>query len=163
MADLHGWAGKILFVDLTSGERRVEATERWLPARIGGIGLGLAMLWERVPAGTRAFEPANLLYIGVGPLTGSWAPCAGRAVAVSLSPAGYPVEHVGQGSVGGQWPAELKWAGFDAVAIVGRSPTPVALAIRDGQASLLDATELWGTNCWVAQQQLQRMVGDPRA
>lgn len=163
MADLNGWAGSVLLVDLTSGQLTVTPTERWLPNRIGGIGIGLAMLWELVPAGTGALDPENLLCIGVGPLTGSWAPCAGRAVAVSLSPAGYPVEHVGQGSVGGQWPSELKWAGFDAVAFVGRSPTPVALWVHDGEASLLDATELWGTDCWEAQRRLQQKVGDARA
>ena len=96
-----GWAGKILCVDLTSRQIHTEPTDQWVPKRIGAIGIGLAMLWERVPAGTGALEPENLLFIGVGPLTGSWAPCAGRAVAVSLSPAGYPVEHVGQSSVGG--------------------------------------------------------------
>ena len=33
-------------------------------------------------AGATAFDPENALFFGVGPLTGSYAPCAGRAVAV---------------------------------------------------------------------------------
>lgn len=159
----HGWAGKILFVDLTSGSIRTEPTEQWLPARIGAIGIGLDLVWERVPAGTGPFDPDNLLYIGVGPLTGTWAPCAGRAVAVSLSPQGYPVEHVGQSSVGGQFAAELKWSGFDAIAITGQAPAPVFLAIKDGDARLHDASDLWGLNTFAAQQVMQERVGDDRA
>ena len=163
MADYGGWTGKILCVDLTSGQLSTEPTWQWVPGRIGAIGIGLALLWARVPAGTGALDPENLLFIGVGPLTGSWAPCAGRAVAVSLSPAGYPVEHVGQGSVGGQWPAELKWAGFDGIAITGRSSKPVFLAISNGQAKLYDADNLWGLDTFAAQKLMQQSVGDGRA
>lgn len=160
---LAGWTGRLLAVDLTAGEVSVEDTFEWVPARIGAVGVGLALLWERVPAGVGPFDPENLLYIGVGPLTGTWAPCAGRAVAVSRSPQSYPVEHVMQGSVGGQWPAELKWAGYDGIAITGRSPTPVFLAIRDETAELLDAADLWGLDTFTAQQQMQDRVGDQRA
>ncbi|MBW2528947.1 MAG: hypothetical protein JRI23_32525 [Deltaproteobacteria bacterium] len=159
----HGWAGKILFVDLTTGQIHTEPTEQWLPARIGAIGIGLDILWERVPAAAGPFDPDNLLYIGVGPLTGSWAPCAGRAVAVSLSPAGYPVEHVGQSSVGGQWPAELKWAGYDGVVIAGRAPHPQYLAIHDEQVALRDARHLWGESTFVTQQTMQQELRDERA
>ncbi|MBW2455518.1 MAG: hypothetical protein JRI68_13445 [Deltaproteobacteria bacterium] len=163
MSGFGGWAGKILWVDLTAGQIHTEETWRWVPERIGAIGIGLALVWEHVPPGTGPFEPANLLFIGLGPLTGSWAPCAGRAVAVSLSAAGYPVEHVGQSSVGGQWPAELKWAGYDGIVFVGRSPKPVALAIRDSRAELLDATDLWGRDTFSTQRLLQDRVGDPKA
>ncbi len=159
----YGWTGRLLTVDLTAGEVVFEDTAQWLPARIGAIGLGLQLLWERVPAGTGPYDPENLLYVGVGPLTGTWAPCAGRAVAVSLSPQAYPVGHVMQGSVGGQWPAELKWAGYDGIAITGASETPVYLAIRDDHAELRDAGELWGLDTFATQQAMQQQVGDPRA
>ena len=69
----------------------------------------------------------------------------------------------GQSSCGGQWPAELKWAGFDAIAITGRSPTPVFLAIKDGGAQLRDASALWGRNTFASQQAMQDLVGDERA
>jgi len=160
---LYGWAGKILTVDLSSGEIRPESSRPYLPQRIGAAGLGLQLLWERVPAGAGAFDPENALFIGVGPLTGSYAPCAGRAVAISLSPGGFPVEHPAQGSVGGQWPAELKWAGYDGVLITGRAPHPVWLRIQDGVARLEDATSLWGLDTATSQQELRRVVGDQRA
>ena len=163
MSELHGWTGRLLRVDLSSGELRVEDSRRWLPQRIGAVGLGLSLVWEEVPADAGALDPENLLFIGVGPLTGTWAPCSGRAIAVSLSPAGYPVEHVGQGSVGGQWPAELKWAGYDGIAIVGRSPKPVFLAICDEVAVLMDASSIWGRDCFVAQQAMQDAISDRRA
>jgi len=160
---LLGWTGRLLVADLTAGEVRVEDTRRWLPAHVGGVGLGLALVWERVPAGTGALDPANVLFLGVGPLTGTWAPSAGRAAAVSLSPAAWPVEHVAQGSVGGQWPAELKWAGWDGVLLTGRADRPVFLAIRDDRAELLDASDAWGLDCFAAQRVLCDAVGDRQA
>ena len=133
MSEYGGWTGRLLSVDLTRGELHVEESSPWLPQHIGAAGLGLALVWERVPPGAGALEPENLLFLGVGPLTGTWAPCAGRAVAVSLAPAAYPVEHVAQGSVGGRWPAMLKWAGLDGVAITGRAAGPVCLVIHDDE------------------------------
>lgn len=162
MSTLAGWTGRLLWVDLTRGEVRVEESWPWLPRRIGALGLGLSLVAERVPAGTGALDPANLLFVGVGPLTGSWAPCAGRAVAVSVSPATYPVEQVAQSSVGGQWPAELKWAGFDGVAVQGRSPHPVVLVISDGGGELRDADDLWGLDTWATQQRLRDDLNEPR-
>ncbi|MBM4319167.1 MAG: hypothetical protein FJ125_04215 [Deltaproteobacteria bacterium] len=158
-----GWTGRLLYVDLDAGRVRVEESWPHLPRRIGAAGLGLALLWERVPAGAAALDPENLLFVGAGPLTGSWAPCSGRAVAISLSPAGFPVEHVGQSSVGGQWPAELKWAGYDAIAVQGRSPHPVFLAVHDDEVRLLDARSLWGKDTFAAQRAMQETVGDGRA
>ncbi len=162
MSGLAGWTGQLLWVDLTRGEVRVESSWRWLPRRIGALGLGLAVLAERLPGDAGALDPGNILFVGVGPLTGSWAPCAGRAVAAALSPATYPVEQVAQSSVGGQWPAELKWAGFDGVAIQGRSETPVVLVVGDGAAQLRDASELWGLATWETQRKLREDLRQPR-
>ena len=39
---------------------------------------------------------------------------------------------------GGYWGLELKFAGFDAVVIRGRAPTPTYLWIHDGQYELRD-------------------------
>ena len=163
MSKLGGWTGRLLCVDLTRGEIRTEESWRFLPRRIGAAGLGLSLHWERVPAAATALDPENLLFIGAGPLTGTWAPCSGRAVAISLSPAGYPVEHVAQSSVGGQWPAELKWAGYDGIALQGRAAAPVWLAIRDGEARLLDAGSIWGKDTFTSQQAMLQAVGDQRA
>jgi aldehyde:ferredoxin oxidoreductase len=163
VAERGGWTGKLLVVDLTTGDITEEDTYRWVPGRIGAAGVGLALMWERVPFGTRALDAENMLYIGVGPLTGTWAPSAGRATAVSLSPAGHPVEDVGHSSMGGQWPAELKWAGFDGMAIFGRSSKPVFLAIRDGQTELIDAASIWGLDAFAAQKAMRDAIGDSRA
>ena len=163
MSALSGWTGRLLSVDLDSGRLTTEETWRWVPKHIGAVGLGLALLWERLPAGTGALDPDNVLFLGVGPLTGTWAPCAGRAVAVSLSPAAFPVEQVAQGSVGGAWPSELKWAGWDGIVIRGRAPAPVCLVIRDGRVELADARAAWGLDCFAAQRVLVDAAGDPRA
>ncbi len=160
---MKGYTGRLLCVDLSAGRTWVEDSFRWLPQYVGAAGLGLALHWERVPAGCGALDPENLFFIGVGPLTGSYAPCAGRAVAISLSPGGYPVEQVAQSSVGGRWPAALKWAGYDGIAITGRSPQPCFVAIQDDRVAVLDARAAWGMDCFGAQRALRDLAREPQA
>lgn len=163
MSTLHGWAGRILFVDLTEGRWWSEPTWEHVPRRIGALGLGLQLVWDRVPARTGGLDPANLLFLGVGPLTGTWAPSAGRAVGVTISPASHPVEHVVQSGLGGQWPAELKWAGWDGIAVLGRSPRPVYLLVVDEHVEIRDAEGIWGLDTHRAQAAMRADAGQPRA
>jgi aldehyde:ferredoxin oxidoreductase len=51
---------------------------------------------------------------------------------------------VADSQAGGFWPAQLKFAGFDALVIQGASPEPVYLWIHDGVAELRSAEHLWG-------------------
>ncbi len=45
---------------------------------------------------------------------------------------------------GGFWGAELKFAGYDAIIIEGKSDTPVYISIEDDQLEFRDASHLWG-------------------
>jgi aldehyde:ferredoxin oxidoreductase len=51
-----------------------------------------------------------------------------------------------QGSSGGRWGVDLKRAGFDGIICTGRSASPVYLRVADGNAELVDASDLWGGN-----------------
>ena len=44
------------------------------------------VLWDEVPAGTKAYDEANKIIFGVGPLTGTGAPCGGRTSITAISP-----------------------------------------------------------------------------
>ena len=60
----------LLEIDLTTGEKKkVDVTED-VKKYIGGRGLGAKLLWDRVSAGTDPLSPENILYFGVGPITG---------------------------------------------------------------------------------------------
>ena len=63
-----GWTGKTLRVDLSTRSITKEDTLLKYKDYIGGLGLGLKVLWDEVPPGTKAYDPANRIIFGVGPL-----------------------------------------------------------------------------------------------
>ena len=91
-----GWTGKVLRVDLSTGIITKEDTTKYKPY-LGGTGLAYKVLWDEVPAGTKAFDEANKLVFSVGPLTGTGAPCGGRTTITGIFPTVYPTELVGSG------------------------------------------------------------------
>ena len=138
----HGYAGKILHVDLTTGSLEIEEPPEELYRKyMGGSALGLYYLLKNTPAGADPFGPENTLAFMLSSITG--APIAGqsRATVVAKSPL---TGGVGDSQAGGFWPAELKFAGFDGIVVRGISPTPVYLWINKGEVELRPADHLWG-------------------
>jgi aldehyde:ferredoxin oxidoreductase len=81
----HGWTGKILRVDLTERKWNVESTSKYADRFIGGIGIGLKILWDEVDPEINSFNPGNKLVFAPGPLTGTLAPGSGRFEIVQLT------------------------------------------------------------------------------
>jgi aldehyde:ferredoxin oxidoreductase len=143
---MFGWQGKILSIDLTSGDASAFAPD---PATyrqyIGGTALAARLLYERIPAGADPLGPENVLGLLTGPLTGTNFPGCGRVSLATLSPltGGW-----GQSSMGGFFGAALKRAGWDGILLAGAAPAPVYLLVEDGEAQILDAADLWGLDTY---------------
>ena len=75
-----GWAGKILWVDLSSGKHFTEETGAYLPTYLGGRGLAAKIAWDHLKPGIGEFDDENLLMFMTGPLGGTPAPAAGRGL-----------------------------------------------------------------------------------
>ena len=124
----HGYANQTIAIDLTS---RAIATPALPPAIrsffLGGRALGLYLLHQRLTAQTAPGDPGNPLIFSPGPLAGiPQFPGTSKCMAVSLSPlTGIP----GVSNFGGHFGAYLKYAGFDALEITGKSATDVMLVI----------------------------------
>lgn len=155
----YGWIGKILRVNLTNGTVWVENTSRYAKKFIGGIGIACAIYWREVHPEISPFDPENRIIFATGPLTGTLSPGSARTTVTTKSPQSYP-EQIVHSNFGGDWGPELKYAGFDAVVIEGRSEKPVYLWIHDGEAELLDATKLWGLDTFETQAQIWIAHGD---
>ena len=70
-----GYAGKIAFVDLTSGEIQIETLDQNLGRDfIGGQGLGARILFERQAKGVDPLGDRSYLGFTAGPLTGTRVP-----------------------------------------------------------------------------------------
>ena len=69
---MHGYGGRILRVDLTSGRIVRERTDpAYVLKTIGGRGLNSRRLYDELDRSVDPLSPENMLLIGVGPLTGS--------------------------------------------------------------------------------------------
>ncbi len=129
-----GYAGKLLYVDLTSGSIRVKPLERDFALKyIGGRGFSARILYEELRAGIDPLSPDNIIVFAAGPLSGTPLPSASRLIVAAKSPM---TGGIGDASSGGYWAPEMKYAGFDAIIVTGRSPKPVYLWINDGKAEL---------------------------
>ena len=154
-----GWVGQILDVDLTTGKISTRDTLAYARAYLGGRALASRIAWEEIPPGVDAYDPANRIVVATGPLTGTLAPTSGRTVMTAVSPRTYPRPWYTHSTLGGWFGAELKYAGFDAVVVHGRADRPVCLEMRDGEARLTDAQDLWGRDARQTQLALKERLG----
>lgn len=162
---MYGWAGKILKVDLTNGTISEEPTIPKYQKFIGGVGIGFKVMWDEVSPEAGAFDPENRIVFATGPLVGSEAPGATRTLVVSKSPQVYedrvPDKSLTTSSAfGGPFGPELKFAGYDAVIIHGRSAEPIYLWIHDGQAEIRDASNLWGLEAYETPRKIKEELKD---
>ena len=143
----------MLRVDLTSQTaRREEIPRNLLTEYLGGRGLGVRLMRDSFRLDP--FDPAMPLIFAVGPLCGTSAPTAARLSVVSRSPLTGTIYDC---SAGGRFAWRLKASGLDALVITGKSPAPVTLAIRNGDATFLPAAELWGKDIPAAVAALKEL------
>ena len=157
---LGGYMGRILNVDLATGKTWDEPLDEDLARDyVGGYGLGVRLLYERVPAGTDPLGPENILGFLSGPLTGTQAIEGNRSAVVCKS----PLTHTwGDANCGGAFGPHLKFAGYDGVLLHGVAETPAYLTIIDGKAELHDASHLWGLDTNAAEDALQNQWTEGR-
>jgi len=158
MSELYGWTGKILRVDLTGGKVSTIDTAAYVPRFIGGLGIAAKIAWDELRPGVDALSPENMLFIMVGPLTGTLASGGSRVVVAGIAPQQRPSVFSRSG-MGGHWGAELKYAGFDGVMVQGKAEKPVYLWVHDGEAEIRDAAELWGTGTYGTTSTLRATHG----
>lgn len=156
----YGYCGKVLRVNLTTSEIKIEDLEEELMLKyIGGRGFNMQRLYAEVPPEVDALGPENKLFIGVGPLTGTLFPGSARVNFSAKSP---QTGILGDSNAGGFFGPELKFAGFDQVIIEGTSPEPVYLYIKNGQAQLRPAPHLMGEDVFATLEKIQTELEDKR-
>ncbi len=154
-----GYAGRILYVDVTTGKTHVESlNEEYAKKYIGGIGLGMRLWLDNAKPRVDPFSPENPLILTVGPIAGTVWPTAGNGHAfVAKSPESYGV---GEAKAHGSFGAELKRAGYDAVILKGKAEKPVYVWIDDDSVQLLDASRLMGKSPAETEDAIKEELGD---
>jgi aldehyde:ferredoxin oxidoreductase len=157
---LGGTHGRILHVDLTLGETRVEhPPEEFYRLLVGGRAVIAYLLLRDLPKGTDPLSPDNLLIFAPGIMQGTGFPGAGRHAVGGKSPL---TGALGSSEVGGWWGHEFKRAGFDALVVRGRAQSPVYLWIQDREVEVRPADHLWGKATAPVQAAIRDELGDER-
>ena len=153
-----GYNGKILRVNLSNGRVSTEAIdEEFCRKLLGGAGFVAHFLLNEIEPGTDSLSPENKLVFALGPLTGIALPGSARHCVGAKSPL---TNGIAKSEVGEFWGAELKRAGLDAIIIQGKAPNPAYLWVNKGEATIRDASQLWGKNTKETQEAIRAELGD---
>jgi len=161
---LNGYAGKLLFVDLSSGKIEERELEKEVARDfVGAYGIGAKILYDAQPAGVDPLGPDNVLGFTTGPLVATGIIYGVRYQVVGKSPL---TGTWGDASSGGDFARQLKRAGYDAVFVRGISEKPVYLWIRTGPdgnpaVEIRDAGHLWGLTTWETEDRLREELSEP--
>jgi aldehyde:ferredoxin oxidoreductase len=158
---MHGYTGKILRVDLSTGDIQDEPlNEAYARAFVGGSGLAARYIYDMVDGATDPLGPDNPLVFMTGPLVGTAMPSAGRCSVCALSPL---TGIWGEANTGGFFGPELRFAGYDGLIITGQAERPVYLSVVEDRAELHDAAGIWGSDSYEAQERVRAGLGEPKA
>jgi aldehyde:ferredoxin oxidoreductase len=137
-----GYTGKILEVNLRTGKiETVSIKEKDQKNFLGGSGLAAKIFFDLFDPKVDPLSPENPLIVLTGPVVGTQFPGTSRFAVCGKSPL---TGIWGEGTCGGNFGPELKFAGIDGIIFIGASPTPVYLSIEDDEIELRDARDLWG-------------------
>jgi aldehyde:ferredoxin oxidoreductase len=150
----NGYMGKVLHVDLRSGEFETNKLDLDIARDyVGGLGLNASLMDQVYATGTDPLSPENPIILGAGPLVGTGTPGAAKIVATTR----FPLNGTISESVGSmRFALNLKGAGFDHLIITGRSKKPVVLVLELDKASFIDAKDLWGMDIFETTDALKK-------
>ena len=155
---MFGYAGKILRVDLSANRISSQALDKSLVREyLGGIGFCIRWLYDMTSPETDPLGPENILIFATGPISGTIWPGSGRLEVAGKSP---ETELIGYSNSGGHFAPYIKYAGYDAIIIEGRSNKPVYLYVEDEKVEIKDASHLWGLNTWETEDSLKDELGE---
>ncbi|KYK29620.1 aldehyde:ferredoxin oxidoreductase [Thermoplasmatales archaeon SG8-52-1] len=152
---------KLGIIDLSKNKITIKQTPeslKWL--FLGGRGLNSYYLYKMIKPGIDPFSPNNVLIFGSGFLTGTLVPNSSRFNVSSKSP---ETGILGDANCGGYFAAELRYAGFDRLIILGKAKKPSYLYVNDGKIEINDARDYWGMDTTEIQKNLKKNLGGVEA
>lgn len=149
---------RVLRIMLDAGQTQTEE----LPAAVeqdylGGRGAATWLLANRLAPDTGPLSPANPLIFSAGPLSGTSLAATGGFVVSTRSPLTGAIAH---SWAHGRWGAALRRAGYDLLALEGRSEDWRYVQIDRGKVSLRSARKLEGLDTLATAQAIQEAFGD---
>lgn len=137
-----GYANQYLSIDLSQSIAAIKSiSPETKKVFIGGKGFGLWLLWNAVSGTSQWNDAENALCIASGPMGGTPIyPGSGKSIVTTLSPT---TGSVMDSNVGGYFGPYLKFSGFDALKVVGKTPADTVVFI-DGIDQKIQIMEISG-------------------
>ena len=144
--------GIILDIDLSSRQiKKIKLPEQDIKNFMGGRGLAMKILYDRIKPGADPFSEENPLIFMPGTFSGLPIPSSSRTCVVTKSPSTSPKKSkykhsstISYSNMGGFIGPEIKFAGYEGIVITGKSPFPVYIKIEDDKVEIKDAGNFWG-------------------
>ncbi len=149
-----GYAGKILYIDLTKGTIEAKPLEAEFARNyIGGLGFGTKIYLDlvKMQPDFDALSPENPFVLMTGLLNGFKMNAVARWTVGSKSPL---TGFWGDSNVGGYFGAELKFAGYDGIVLTGAAAEPSYIFIDDDTVEIRDAESYWGKDIYTVNDNL---------
>jgi aldehyde:ferredoxin oxidoreductase len=158
-----GYTGRSLHIDLTTlkfSEKKI--SEEMKKTFTGGRGFGLKYLWDAIKPTTKWNDPENDIIISPGPIGGiTQYPGAGKSLVVTLSPlTNIPIDS----NVGAYFGPLMKFSGFDAMEIQGKSKEDVIIVLDGVKGRVtIEKAPLESVDSHVAAEQFTHEYADDEA
>jgi aldehyde:ferredoxin oxidoreductase len=138
----NGYNDQSLYVNISTSEIAVKPVDAGIRETFtGGKGYDLWLLWNAVQPTTKWNDPENEICIATGPMGGTPTyPGSGKSIVTTLSPT---TESVMDSNVGGYFGPYLKFSGFDAMEIQGKTSGEVVVVV-DGMNQCIKIFETTG-------------------
>ena len=138
-----GYANQTLLIDVSAPEISIKPVDKKMKdIFIGGKGFDLWLLWHSVKRSTQWTDPENAICIASGPLGGTpLYPGSGKSIVTTISPL---TGSVIDSNVGGYFGPYLKFSGFDALEVKGKTEKDMVILIDgiDEKVEILETSGL---------------------
>jgi aldehyde:ferredoxin oxidoreductase len=152
-----GYAGRVLYIDLTSEEIKTEPLHLDMARKfLGGFGLNCKFAWDLLDPTVDPYAPDNMIFMGIGPMVGTATPVANKHSVMSKWPS---TGTISPGTAGGDFGVNVKRSGYDEVIIKGKARRPVYVKINGDDVEIRDASGLWGKDTYETTDRLWEKHG----
>ncbi|MHA2294873.1 MAG: aldehyde ferredoxin oxidoreductase family protein [Candidatus Hodarchaeales archaeon] len=158
-----GYAGRTLYINLSTYEIKIKpVTDEMKEKFTGGKGFDLWLMWNSLPKNkiVKWNDPENEICIASGPLGGTtFYPGSGKSIVTTISPL---TGQIIDSNVGGYYGPFLKFSGFDAIEIQGKSEKDVIVFINgdDGVVQIEEAGDVPDESHLLTQQLTKKYAVD---
>lgn len=145
-----GYMGKVMKIDLTAKEiTEYPWSDEDRRLYLGGKVMAAKIIYDNITEKIDPFSPENMIVISTGPFTLNGAPSSARFNVSGISP---QTGLMTSSNCGGNFGAQMKRCGYDAIILVGKCEEHTLLKIKNGVFTFENADKYWGMKTTASQE-----------